>query len=843
MLAPPLTSLWRGALDGLSRVDWRTALERVLTPLGLSLTALLLFAIFSLWLVRGLAPSTALDYVEVQADADGVVLGRMELGQLPGPSSAERNHLLIKNVQGRWFVANVAVNRRVDVQTTQKRTRYLKRWHLQRGDDLSIGPVWIRVAEVGSDFLVLVNMRTNTRVVWRGGRLDFGAHQPPDLDDPGPGRHSALKTMLRNREALLFDLGGRVNTNGHWSLEDLPPSAARIMRTRDGFWLAPGQAAVPLLMARKDGPPMAFHDLLFPLNGPEGQAGSLVVGRTLYLIDARPDRLRLTPAQGFDLLPFNHVQPPDPEGVRTRFRILSWPGEGRPLSAFLMDRGGQLLLILIVVAGLTFLAQRFFFRPLRWESQPGRPVPPALVLFAALLLPTVCWLAMKGRLDPGYWLPLVWLGWLLTTVLLHAQNRLHREAGGIWVCAVVLAWLGLLVLLQLAAGADTTRWLRHPLRHAVMLSVTASCVSLLCMAPIRSLWSMMTNFATNETACWQIIRWLSVVVVLTPLLIQFFYGQEEGLFGLFQPSELAKLFLVVLAGFVAMHLRELRRKSSPGFEAAPFHYVQALMRLLLFGVAAVFVVLIGVRDLSPVLILVTFLLYWSWESARGPREGERSNFAVRGAVLAVVLCIIGLFTWVYTTPTIIPDRLPLLGVLHKPDRLLVWSNPDLYPHSGAQVLQSMRLVAQGGWTGAADSWFGLNGRVNWLPAVQDDFIGAFFLHKFGTFFGIALVCVQMTYLVMVFRATRKLESWAVSVRNYRFRLTGTFMLFVLLGLAWMHLTQWGISWANVLGLLPVMGQPMTWISAGNSHVLCIALPLLLGALAASWVAEEHSPGP
>ncbi len=36
-----------------------------------------------------------------------------------------------------------------------------------------------------------------------------------------------------------------------------------------------------------------------------------------------------------------------------------------------------------------------------------------------------------------------------------------------------------------------------------------------------------------------------------------------------------------------------------------------------------------------------------------------------------------------------------------------------------------------------------------------------------------------------------------------------------------------------LGLMPIMGQPMTWLSSGNSHLLAIALPSVLLALLAS----------
>ena len=57
--------------------------------------------------------------------------------------------------------------------------------------------------------------------------------------------------------------------------------------------------------------------------------------------------------------------------------------------------------------------------------------------------------------------------------------------------------------------------------------------------------------------------------------------------------------------------------------------------------------------------------------------------------------------------------------------------------------------------------------------------------------------------------------------------------FILMGLAWLHAVHWAISWCNALGLLPIMGQPLTWLSAGTSHLIAIALPTVLLALMAA----------
>ena len=65
------------------------------------------------------------------------------------------------------------------------------------------------------------------------------------------------------------------------------------------------------------------------------------------------------------------------------------------------------------------------------------------------------------------------------------------------------------------------------------------------------------------------------------------------------------------------------------------------------------------------------------------------------------------------------------------------------------------------------------------------------------------------------------------------------MSYAIFGLAIMQATHWTIAWGNSLGLLPVMGQPMTWLSAGNSHLLGFALLTLTIGLITAWFARSR----
>jgi hypothetical protein len=112
-----------------------------------------------------------------------------------------------------------------------------------------------------------------------------------------------------------------------------------------------------------------------------------------------------------------------------------------------------------------------------------------------------------------------------------------------------------------------------------------------------------------------------------------------------------------------------------------------------------------------------------------------------------------------------------------------------------------------------------------VPAVQDDFVATFFVANFGWEMTLLLVMLQVTLLVSMIMIA---VSAFVTARHDR-RLRGHGMLsgFATGGFAIMIGLQFGLSWANVLGLLPVVGQPMTFLSFGGSHHLLFGLPLVL----------------
>ncbi|KRE22212.1 hypothetical protein ASE66_27610 [Bosea sp. Root483D1] len=128
-----------------------------------------------------------------------------------------------------------------------------------------------------------------------------------------------------------------------------------------------------------------------------------------------------------------------------------------------------------------------------------------------------------------------------------------------------------------------------------------------------------------------------------------------------------------------------------------------------------------------------------------------------------------------------------------------------------------------------------------LPVVQNDFIATFLMVRFGLPAGLALLAAQV---ITVFG----LLSLAVSLM--RERAMGSAqegankgMAIILVGIATIFALHWSISWGNALGLLPVMGQPMTFIAAATSHHMLMALPSIAIALIAGRLAAIRQLSP
>lgn len=117
-----------------------------------------------------------------------------------------------------------------------------------------------------------------------------------------------------------------------------------------------------------------------------------------------------------------------------------------------------------------------------------------------------------------------------------------------------------------------------------------------------------------------------------------------------------------------------------------------------------------------------------------------------------------------------------------------------------------------------------------VPVIQNDFIGAYVVTRFGMSGAAVLMLLQAMFVAgaagLAFRIGRRQTADQTEASVARFLAIATGGILALFAI------HWTIAWSNVMGLLPVMGQPMTWIAAATSHHLLMVVPALLLVVAA-----------
>ena len=151
---------------------------------------------------------------------------------------------------------------------------------------------------------------------------------------------------------------------------------------------------------------------------------------------------------------------------------------------------------------------------------------------------------------------------------------------------------------------------------------------------------------------------------------------------------------------------------------------------------------------------------------------------------------------------------------YQKDRLISFVNPQSDPRgSGYNVLQSVIAIGSGGVWGKGIGE-GTQTQLGFLPEAQTDFIYAAIVEEMGLVGGVMLL------LCFVFFIRRVMNIAKYSVNN--------FARLVAAGFSVMLISQILINIGMTLGLLPITGIPLPFVSYGGSSL--ISLFLMLGIL-------------
>lgn len=257
------------------------------------------------------------------------------------------------------------------------------------------------------------------------------------------------------------------------------------------------------------------------------------------------------------------------------------------------------------------------------------------------------------------------------------------------------------------------------------------------------------------------------------------------IFGIqFQPSEIAKLSLLVLAADMIA-----RTKQSEHNEKIFFRIIVIL--------SCIICALILPENLSTAVMLffVVFVMMFV-----GKIKGKK--------LLLLVGCGIALLLVMYGTSKLIPgaDKMPLL------DRVPVWETRIVnmfkkeenlqIKDANFQEMHAKIAVARGGFFGVMP---GNSVQRDFLPLAYSDFIFSIIIEEIGLLGGIVVIIL---YLTLLFRAGRIAQ---LSRTQYS--------AMVVFGLSFMLVFQAFVSIAVSTTWGPVTGQPLPLISRGGTSIL------------------------
>lgn len=743
---------------------------------------------------------------------DSITLGQRELAA----PQTDRNHLsLRRDASGSWLLRNLSASNHVVLlrDGAEQRMGSIAMQDLQR---FQIDGAVFEIRAANADQVTFTRdghqWRYDGATLYRDGRQQANCPESR-LASKALAAWNGIMPMTIARP-LIF--GGNLYCDNRLGLAQVTPGAAQISRINGRLQLSAGnadgdRAAVLVTGAGKQTDLRNQEASLAGVN-------AIMVGHTRLQITTSGNQLKLQPSRHVKLFAEPELKQQEQVSWQWQQRALWSSGHADTLCI-----GIALCLACIGVSAITRCASSAHPAAALAESAGGhrarqaassrveRVAGGSILLAAAgmLALGLIALIAQRAGYAPGAACSLLLAASaLLLWIGLPGRLTLATAAG-----AVLLA-AGLLAQLELGLGAPESSWLRYYQKSAAMLAIGAGLGGLL------RLWAQ-HQAARGIHLQQRTIEWilaLFAAVALAALAAQVLWGDETGVFDL-QPVELAKLALTALTA----HCLALRFHWHSGPQRLTDHGTRWLQ---LIGPALLFLALLGlalvqVDDFSPLILL----LVWSTGIglAYAVAAGNRPLAAVLvgGALLAV-----GAVAYLRVVGT---DDLIRWGFYA--DRFLVWLNPAEHPHTGQQLLLGARAIGDGGWLGA-DHWFGLRalgqtaGSVVQIPAVQDDFAASFFLNRHGLLSGLLLWAVQAAFLTGIMLAALQAHRSGAAARHFRHAWLGRFRYFALCGGGAFVLAHFLLSWGTNLAIFPIMGQPMSFLSAGGSHLLFFLSPLL-----------------
>lgn len=282
----------------------------------------------------------------------------------------------------------------------------------------------------------------------------------------------------------------------------------------------------------------------------------------------------------------------------------------------------------------------------------------------------------------------------------------------------------------------------------------------------------------------------------------------------FQPSEIAKLGLVITTVFILSVFRDKKGVNSFGFKIAAINIICTVLLIVTENLSTAAII-------SVVMFMICFYAQVS----------SKILLSLLGGILAIGIS--GYLTLINIPESTLEEwRADKESIFH---RVPTWvgrlkggyvppADPKEYDITqNIQVTHAQIAIATCGITGRGP---GNSIERDFLPQAYSDFIYAIIIEEGGIFCG---GLVMFLYLLLLYRAFRIAQ-----------RCKSLFPAYLIMGLALMLVTHAMINMAVAVGLFPVTGQPLPLISRGgtSTFVNCAYLGIMLSVSRSARQIEE-----
>lgn len=351
----------------------------------------------------------------------------------------------------------------------------------------------------------------------------------------------------------------------------------------------------------------------------------------------------------------------------------------------------------------------------------------------------------------------------------------------IWVVVAILTFMSLLTVYSASESVANRSYNGNNafvlLRHAVMLLLGLACM----------FGASRINYKRYSRLL-LLLFWIAIPLLIYTLFFGKNLNHAQRVIGIagvtFQTSDLAKIALI---GFLARVLT-LRRDQLDDFKE------------------------LGIRVMLPILVIVGLIF--------------PENFSTAAMLFAT--CIVMMFLSKVKMKYI----MGFIGIIvvaggifmlvsfafSKDNRSATWmkrierfvggSEEEADDTANFQVIQSKIAIAGGGLIGKSP---GKSTQRNVLPHPYSDFIYAIVLEEYGLIGGVFVLAL---YLILLYRATRIM-----------LRAPQSFGGLLAMGLAFSLVMQAMVNMGVAVGLFPVTGQPLPFISMGGTSLLFTGLSI------------------